>query len=377
MTLIDKIMGNRTSWENRTPCFVLDRMIIEDKLREFEDNFDGEIAYSLKTNPHQEIIRLIHNRGNNFMVCSIEELQQLQQMIEDVSRVIYLSPTLNEEELKEVSQLSVKRLSLDSPSQVEMVVSHAQNLEEVFLRVSTSHKIQQENFLYKKNSYLGIPIDEALAYLETLSQNKIRLGIHNHLCSQNTDLQSWRENLDVLNEFIKSAKQKSLSLNSINLGGGFPISYNGDVPRLEEIAEIVSKYQSKIRDFYPNICFVFEPGRYIVGESTVLITRVNQKKRFYHRDILIVDASTYNSFMDTILVGLDLSCQVLPNEENSSRPKEHYIIRGRSPCSLDIFRKDAILPKTEVNDYVVFLNVGAYNFASDFVSLKKPEIILI
>lgn len=78
--------------------------------------------------------------------------------------------------------------------------------------------------------------------------------------------------------------------------------------------------------------------------------------------------------MDTMLVGLDLPCQAILDNDKT---EETYTIRGRSPCSLDIFLKDVALPKTEVGDYLVFLNAGAYNFASDFVSMKKPQTILI
>ncbi len=375
MTLIDKIRENRKSWESRTPCFVLYKSIIEDKLREFKANFNGECAYSLKTNPHPEIARLIHQRGYNFTVCSIEELQKLQKIIGNISRIIYLSPALDKEELRKVLQVGVKRLSLDSPSHVEMAILYIHDLEEVFLRVATGHKVQQEDFPYEKISYLGVPIDESLSYLEVISRHGTNVGIHNHLSSQNTDLGSWRDNLDVLYEFINSAKQKVLPLNSINLGGGFPVSYNKQAPYLEEIADIVSEFQSRVRAFYPNISYVFEPGRYIVGESAVLITRVKQKKKFGDKNILIVDASTYNSSMDTILVGLNLPCQVFHDEDNY-KPKEHYTIRGRSPCSLDVFRKDVALPKTEVGDYIVFLNAGAYNFSSDFVSLEKPKTVI-
>lgn len=377
MTLIDKIQANRELWEKRTPCFVVNKSTIVDRLSEFSHLFDGKIAYSTKTNPAEQIVRLIQESNHNFMVCSTEELDYLQQIVGDVSGVVYLSPTLDKEELEYILQRGIHRLSLDSPQQVKLVCSNPESFQEVFIRVATGYKIKKEDFTYEKNSFLGIPIDEALSYLTILSSRGINVGVHNQLSSQNTDLESWQQNLAILTELVQEAKTRAIPLYSINLGGGFPISYTDSVPTLRNIAGVISQAQQQMRTFYPNLNLIFEPGRYIVGESIALVTRVRQKKKFRDKLVLIVDASTYNSSMDTMLVGINLPCVVIHDIHGGLTSEEHYIIRGRSPCSLDIFRKNVALPQAEVGDYIVFLNAGAYNFASDFVSMKKPETILI
>lgn len=375
--LIEKIRENQAVWEDKTPCFMLDRTIVEDKLREFENNFNGEIAYSLKTNPHPEIIKTVFGRKHTFTVCSLEELILLYNQLGDVSKIIYLSPTLDCEEIETVLELGVRRLSLDSPSQVDLVDKHQGGLEEVFVRFSTAPQIKKEGFLYEKNSFLGMLPDDSLLQLEKLAKTSLNLGLHNHLSSQNTDIESWRQNLQLVYGLIRRANRKNIPLKSLNLGGGFPVSYIKPSPHLADISKIVKVYQQKIRDIYSSLSFIFEPGRYIVAESTALITKVKQKKRFNDRTILIVDASSYNSYMDTMLVGLELPCKAIPYNNRDIRTEQAYTIRGRSPCSLDILRRDVSLPEIIVGGYILFLNAGAYNFFSDFVNMEKPKTLIL
>ena len=161
--------------------------------------------------------------------------------------------------------------------------------------------------------------------LERLTTSQLKIGLHNHLSSQNTDIESWRQNLQVIYDLVRQVKENNVNLNSLNLGGGFPIFYTKTSLSLSDIRQVVSEYQQKIRDIYPNLEFIFEPGRYIVAESTALVTRVKQQKRFSDKNILIVDASAYNSCMDTMLVGLELPCEVIHSEENNKRNTRNYM----------------------------------------------------
>lgn len=108
-----------------------------------------------------------------------------------------------------------------------------------------------------------------------------------------------------------------------------------------------------------------------------MVTRVKQEKRFNDRTILIVDASTYNSSMDTMLVGLELFCEAILYNNRDIKANKTYTIRGRSPCSLDILRRDVSLPEIMVGDYILFMNAGAYNFSSNFVNMEKPKTLIL
>ena len=373
MNALKKIKQYKGLWKNNTPCFFYDKSIIVKNLNKFNSLFNGETAYSLKTNSEKEIIKTINLNGNNFSVCSLEELEILKKVIKDISKVIYYSPSLDKEELEKVLNLGIKRICVDSLNQVNLIIEYQHRLGEVFLRVSTEPKHNNKEFIYGKNSFLGIRIEESLKILEKLSNKKFKLGIHNHLASQNNDLNSWKLNLEILFEIIKSTKERKLRLDSINLGGGYPISYNKPSITLNKISQEVNNFKIKTKRVYSKINFVFEPGRAIVGDAAILIAKVKQDKKFGNENILIMDVSTYNTSMDTLIVGLNLPVKAL----SKNKDFVNYHIRGRSPDSLDFFSKNRYLPKTKIGDYLIFLNAGAYNFSSDFLHFKKPNVIVM
>ncbi|MBI2507812.1 hypothetical protein HYV89_02560 [Candidatus Woesearchaeota archaeon] len=373
MNTLEKIKQHKGLWRNNTPCFVYDKSIIIKNLNKFNNLFNGEIAYSLKTNSEKEVIKTINLNRNNFSVCSLEELEILKKVIKNISKVIYYSPSLDQEELGKVLNLGIKRICVDSLNQFNLIIKSPHRLNEVFLRISTELKHNNQKFVYGKDSFLGIHIEEYLKVLEKLKDKKFKLGIHNHLASQNSNLNSWKLNLGILSEIIEQIKKKKLKLNSINLGGGYPIVYDRPIVSLNKIARIINEFKTKTKNVYPNVEFVFEPGRAIIGDAVILIAKVKQYKKFGDKNILIIDASTYNSSMDTLIVGLNLPVKALNNNKNLV----NYYIRGRSPDSLDFFSKNVSLPKTKSGDYIFFQNAGAYNFSSDFLHFKKPNIIVV
>lgn len=107
---------------------------------------------------------------------------------------------------------------------------------------------------------------------------------------------------------------------------------------------------------------MIEPGRFIAAPAGKLITKI---VNIYENNI-VVNASVYNSDMDALIVPVKL---LVENEGKGNA----YVIKGITPCSLDLFRYKVYLENPCVGDELVFLNAGAYNFASDFCDLGKVE----
>ncbi len=127
--------------------------------------------------------------------------------------------------------------------------------------------------------------------------------------------------------------------------------------KIREFVEFVKPY---------NISVIAEPGRYIAAPAVVLETTI---KRITDKTI-IVDASVYNTAMDTLIVPLKL---LVEGELESGGNR--YTIKGCTPCSLDIFRYSVRLNEPKEGDIVRFLNAGAYNFTTEFCDLPKVETV--
>ena len=118
---------------------------------------------------------------------------------------------------------------------------------------------------------------------------------------------------------------------------------------------------------------VIEPGRYIAAPAGELHTEILS----IHEDTIIVDASVYNGDLDALIVPVKLKVKgEIEYEEAAKHSAEKYIIKGVTPCSLDIFRYRVFLGGKKTGDTLVFQNAGAYNFASDFCSQKPLKVFI-
>ena len=146
----------------------------------------------------------------------------------------------------------------------------------------------------------------------------------------------------------------------VNIGGGIPSVYantNKDV-----IRTVFDKIK-EFREFLNNIQLIIEPGRFIAAPAVKLITNI---KAIYDNNI-VVNASVYNTDMDALIVPVKL---LVEGELKKGLP---YVIKGNTPCSMDLFRYRVYLENPKVGDELIFLNAGAYNFTSDFCDLEKLE----
>jgi len=148
----------------------------------------------------------------------------------------------------------------------------------------------------------------------------------------------------------------------VNIGGGIPSVYantNEDVIRT--VFDKIKEFREFLKE--RKIEMIIEPGRYIAAPAVRLVTSIVG----IHGNNIIVNASVYNSDMDAVVVPVKLLVEGELQKGNA------YVIKGMTPCSMDLFRYRVYLDNPKVGDELVFLNAGAYNFSSDFCDLEKIE----
>ncbi|HLN18921.1 MAG TPA: hypothetical protein VK255_01995 [Patescibacteria group bacterium] len=382
---IDFLAENQSSWEGKTPCFVIDKKKLECTIEDLKKNLKGEIAYSHKTNPDPIIIKTIFDNGCNFLVSSVEEMRSLKKLT-DVSpeRIIFQSPSLTKEQYNEIRQMGVYRLSIDSVDQLDMILEDVGNKIngdghlELLVRINTGVKVKNPELPYSSDSYLGFPLKEAVNVFKGLSvlreRGLVKLGIHNHLLSQNTYLDMWQENLDVIAKYLIDLKRMGIEIDLADFGGGYPVEYHTAVPELSEISKMFDAFQEKIAKVFPNMHYIFEPGRKTVAESVHLVAKVAHTKKFLGQDVAILNCSVYSHSLDTLIVDLHLPGQKIEKGVENA-PVKNYVVRGSTPDSLDVFSHKIDLPELKNGDYIGYLRCGAYSFGCNFISLDKSKCI--
>ena len=382
--IVSRIEKSKEKWQKNAPCFVVDSENLQNTIQKLKKNLPGEIAYSFKTNPDLQIAKMICQNGCSFLVSSPDELEKLSKLkgVKE-SNLIFQSPSLTKDQLLRLLRLGVKRFSIDSWDQLKLILKHVplhKDNYELFIRVNTGVKVKDPELPYGMDSYLGFPLEEAKKVLKNIDKfwknGNIKLGIHNHLISQNTYLDAWSANVKALTKFLKEIKNGGVKIDYVNFGGGYPVAYgNKKVPSLEQIGKILADGRKKMSEIFPDLKYIYEPGRKTVGESVAIIGQVAHMKKFFNQDIAILNCSLYNCSLDTLIV--DLYLPVCKIGQGECKKNTSYVLRGSTPDSLDVFARNAKLPQLKNGDYLAFLRAGAYSFGSEFISLPQIKTVMI
>ncbi|HDK16644.1 MAG TPA: type III PLP-dependent enzyme, partial [Nitrospirae bacterium] len=184
---------------------------------------------------------------------------------------------------------------------------------------------------------------------------------------------SWNTALDKTKALWDLAEKKGLRLDTLNIGGGYPINYTKNVVKVEAIEKNVN---SLIYDKFPKDTKVLiEPGRAVVGDAGIFVASVIGKARRGSGNWLYLDVGVFNGLMESV-GGIKYTYLA---ESLQQTKKIKWTITGPSCDSFDIIDRDVALPEPEVGNLVLILSSGAYttSYASEFNGFPLPGTILI
>ncbi len=319
------------------------------------------ISYSSKTNPLITPI-LEQNTDSLFSIHLTNELKHVQ----DKSRVVFLAQAWTEAEIKTLIDLGIVYFVVDNEVDLDALLSFLERNElknkiNLLLRL----KLKENTLRTERYFVFGMKAEVVNARIKGIRNNpnvmnKIKkLGIHFHRKSQN--MSEWNYQYEIMHS-LDEETMKSISI--INIGGGLPAEYaNTNVQVVPVILQKIKELKEWLNK--QNIQLMLEPGRFIAAPAVKLVTTIIG---IYENNI-IVNASVYNSDMDALIVPVKL----LVEGELPAGEGEPYVIKGITPCSMDLFRYRVYLNSPKVGDRLVFLNAGAYNFSTEFCDLEKME----
>jgi len=376
--------------EHGTPLYVYDGRLIEERYRRFYAAFSKRFnrvkaCYALKANSSLAVCSLLRNLGAGADCVSLGEVLTALKVGVKPEDIIYTSNSKSVEDL-EVAVKAGVAINLDSQDELESLIKVASKLKKtarISFRVnpainpSTHPKIATG----LKESKFGLHIEgnnAFEAYRMAKSAKNIKIaGVHMHVGSQIQDASNFTEAAGKLLDFTASLKEKlGIKLDFIDFGGGLGISYHGQkCMQPEDLAkalEPIVKNGFKRLGYEPEI--LLEPGRYLVAEAGVLLTRVNSVKKTPYKKFVNVDCgfntlirpAMYDSFHRVIAVG-------------KKGVQETCDIAGNICESGDILAKDRKLPKLKKGDLLAILDAGAYgmSMASVYNSRPLPAEILV
>ena len=348
----------------RTPFYVYSRTSIKDNFDRFTRSLtglDSIICYSVKANSNLSVLETIAKLRGGADVVSLGEYHRALKAGIDKKRIVFSGVGKQDFEIAEALKSSLLQFNIESVSELESINKIAVSLNKqapIAFRVNPDIDAgTHENISTgKADNKFGIPIDKAkevYQYANKLEKIKI-VGIDVHIGSQISNLNAFRQTFEHLAKLIDELKNINIHLENIDIGGGLGIKYTDEdlEPDLQEYSALVKKILGHL-----NCRIIFEPGRYIVGNCGILVTKVLYKKTSQNKNFLITDAGM-NDFSRTALYGA--THKLIPLNKKKSGKTGIFDVVGPVCESTDTFLKNYLVEGAETGDFLAFLDVGAY-----------------
>ncbi|MCX7990771.1 MAG: diaminopimelate decarboxylase [Proteobacteria bacterium] len=364
-----------------TPLYVYSGKTLLRHYKAFDESFKPHkhiICYSVKANSNIAILNLFAKEGSGFDIVSGGELYRAIKAGGDPQKIVFSGVGKTDEEIEMALSKDILMFNVESESELYAINSVADRLNKkapISLRINPDVNPLTHPYIstgLKKNKF-GIPYESALeTYLKAKKLKNIEIvGIDCHIGSQITQLSPFLEAIDKIKALMKELERNGIEVKYIDLGGGLGISYKDeDPPHPNEYGEAVLKRFEKI-----DKTLIFEPGRVIVGNAGIHVTRVLYTKENTEKKFVIVD-SAMNDLARPALYGSYHS--ILPMNKKDGE-NDVYDVVGPVCESTDFFAKDRSLPKLERDDYLCIFSAGAYGFSmsSNYNSRRKSAEVLV
>jgi diaminopimelate decarboxylase len=390
--------------EYGTPLYLVDEDTLHVKAKELHkaySKFKGQIkiAYSIKANFTPAVIKAFMKDGLSFDLTSLGELYFIKQCKADPENVIYTSVTEELEEYIEVLKSGVRRVVVSSFNGMTNLAKAASKVGGgavplTMIRVNPEVGVKAEVRASYRNSKFGVPfnggtIESAAKMVKHLmGSDLLRFeGFHFHLGSQITDFSCYTHALDKMDGFIAKMKKENqaFQINTFDIGGGTPVFYNDPVPTPSQMAENHVSKLNQIAETHGAFTLMIESGRFLVAESSILVSRIANTKEYNEHKIVIVDAG-YHILLDAALLKQEYPQEVVHvmadnnGKANTLTTVKNTHLAGRLCDTYDVFplSKVSDLSESEVGRYISFYNVGAYSvvFNMPFHCQTKPPIVM-
>jgi len=355
-----------------TPAFIYSAATMRDHvagLRKAFDGLDPLICYAVKANGNLAVLRVLQEAGCGFDIVSGGELERIHGIGADPSAVVFSGVGKTEAEMDAAIQAGVLMFNVESEEELDVLADRAEVLGTtagVAIRVNpdVDPKTHRHITTGKKENKFGVDLErgEALAHRALALSSVVLRGIQCHIGSQITDVGPYRDAVERTAELATGLTADAPNLEWLNMGGGYGIYYQDDsAPDLIEYADAVRPVIGET-----GLRLIMEPGRVIVGNAGVLLTRVLFNKTSGKRRFVIVDAGMNDLLRPSLYEGYHRMWPAVgeaPPALGSESDDEPCDVVGPVCESTDFFAKDRPLPAMTRGDVLTIMSVGAYAFS--------------
>ena len=367
--------------QHGSPCYIYSRTTLERHWHAFDSAFGQQahlICYAVKANSNIGLLNVLARLGSGFDIVSLGELQRVLAAGADAKKIVFSGVGKREDEIIAALKIGIACFNVEVSSELDRINTLAGQLgviAPVSFRVNPDVDAKTHPYIstgLKENKF-GIDINQAInEYRRAAAMPHIKIvGIDCHIGSQLTDTRPFLDALDKILVLVESLKEDGIVLEHLDLGGGLGICYNQEQP--PEPAEYIQAVLARLGQ--NNFKILLEPGRAIVGNAGILVTKVEYLKPTEHKNFAIVDAAM-NDLMRPALYSAWQN--IIPVQQYSDAALQHWDIVGPVCETGDFLGKNRELQLTQ-GDLLAIRSAGAYGFSmsSNYNSrLRAAEIMV-
>ncbi|MCX8030542.1 MAG: diaminopimelate decarboxylase [Thermodesulfovibrionales bacterium] len=364
-----------------TPLYIYSYNTLVRHYKAYEKAFEAIphiICFALKANSNSAILKLLSNQGCGADVVSGGELFKALNCGIPSDKIVYAGVGKTEEEIKFALKSKILMFNVESENElieIDRIAGKMKTQAPIALRINPDIDPKTHPYIstgLKKHKF-GIPIEKALdSYkLATQLKNIKIVGVHKHIGSQITEVAPYVDALKRILLLVDNLIKQDILIRYLDIGGGLGITYKEETPPLPSnlakgILPLLSKH---------NLTLVLEPGRSIVGNAGILITKVLYLKESGEKNFIIVDAGMNDLIRPSIYGAYH---EIIPIKEKAEDTIVADIV-GPICESGDFLAKDRQIRKVKQGEYLAVMSAGAYGFtmSSNYNSRPKAAEVLV
>jgi len=386
----EDVPAEKIAREVGTAAYVYSKATLLHHYRQVANAFkpvNATICYSIKSCGNINLCKVLANEGCGFDVTSGGELFRAMQAGGDPKKIIYAGVGKTDQEITEALNVGIAAFNIESEAEIENIDRVAgligkKAIGALRINPDVDPKTHAKTTTGKKETKFGVDIERAERVFEQYRNLKnLHLGgLHLHIGSPVYEIQPYVDAVTKATQLIDRLSERGHKIEWLDLGGGFAVNYkNPDqaLPVTEHAKALLPLLQGK------PYRIALEPGRYIVGNAGILLTRVLYRKTGGSKQFIIVDAGMNDLIRPTLYDSYHFIWPVKPDPANvfDLRREEQAPVNGEvvdvvGPIceSGDYLAKDRPLPRTQRGDLLAVFTAGAYGFAMSSNYNNRPRL---
>lgn len=365
-----------------TPVYIYSAKTIKRHYKIFCESFKEVnflVCYSVKANSNIAILALLKSLGAGVDIVSGGELKKALKAGISPQKIVFSGVGKTEEEIELALKSEILMFNVESLEELQVLGEIAKKLKKIApfaIRVNPDVDSKTHPYITTglRKSKFGIPEDQVIEGYKLSLQNPYLkgIGLDVHIGSQITSVEPFIEAIRRLKKLWKELFQLGFQLKYLDLGGGLGIIYEGEEPPLpKEYAEAIIKETKEL-----GATLILEPGRVIVGNAGILVTKVLYNKTNQERNFVVVDAGMNDLIRPSLYQAYH---KIIPVEEREDREEIVVDVVGPVCENGDFFARERKLPLVKRGEFLAIMSAGAYGFvmSSNYNSRPRPAEVLV